>query len=379
MGNVGNPMAICYICIVMLYSSQDLFFSVALGIYVAGCIICGLVRWGHRCGPYNRHQDYYFPAWRTVVFCFLSNLVVFPGIFMPQDADAQMLLRAFFILSSPFCCAMLIFSYFGSILQFKWWRKPLFWMAVPFALVFLTGTVLALLPGTQLGDLPAKILVSIAGILALVYLGVFCQTIWMVARAMKRVSAANYSNPEDFPQHYAARIIWLPFVHILICWTASIIGTPLVMSCALLLLTALYVVFLISALSPHRNVDVHQLEAQPEESSAPETESLSPEKKAEILQTIRKVVEEDKAYLDSHLTLTALAHSCGYNRSYVSMVMNESLGGFFYYVNSCRLAHAERFRKENPDASIEQMAVASGFAYRQTYYSVKAKMGSYRK
>ena len=371
---------LCYGYIVkyMLYTSQDLFFSVSLGIYVAGCVICGLVRWGHRCGPYKKHQDYYFPAWRTVVFCLMSNLVLLPGIFMPQDADAQMLLRAFFILASPFCCAMILFSYFGSILHFRWWRKPLNWMAIPFILVILTGMVLAIIPGTQLWDLPAKILVSISGILALLYLGIFCQAIWMVVRAVRHVSEANYSNPEDFPHRYANNIVWLPLVHILICWTASIIGTPPVMSIALLLLMVLHVTFLINALSPHRKLDVNKLEAAEREVS-PETESLAPEKKAEILQAIRKVVEEDKAYLDNHLTLTALAHSCGVNRSYVSMVMNESLGGFFYYVNRCRLAHAEQFRKENPEASIEQMAIASGFAYRQTYYSVKAKLGSYRK
>lgn len=363
----------------MLYSSQDLFFSVSLGVYLAGCVICGLVRWGHRCGPYNKHQDYYYPAWRMVVMCFMSNLVLFPGVFLPQDADAQMLLRIFFIQSSPFCCAMLLFTYFGSILKLSWWRRPLYLLAIPFGLVCFTGLVYALIPGTQLDGLLARVLVSIAGVLALLYLAFFFLAVRMVAKANRRVSEANYSNPEDFPQSYASRIVWLPMAHILLSWTASFIGTPVFLSYTLLILTAIYVVFLISALSPHRQLEVHQLETPAEDTSAQEAETLPPEKKAEILKTIRKVVEEDKAYLDSHLTLTALAHSCGYNRSYVSMVMNELLGGFFYYVNSCRLAHAEQFRKENPNASIEQMATASGFAYRQTYYSVKAKIGSFRK
>ena len=59
---------------------------------------------------------------------------------------------------------------------------------------------------------------------------------------------------------------------------------------------------------------------------------------------IRKVVEVDQAYLDSHLTLQDVAVRCGYNRTYISGLVKSELGGF-----------------------------AAGFGSLQTYYAVNSK------
>ena len=100
----------------MFYSAQDLFFSVALAVYVASSAIVGCVRWGHKCKPYAKHKDYYYPAWKVMVHCSFFNLLLIPGIIFPQEADSILQFRMALIMSSPFYCAAILFAYFGKVL-----------------------------------------------------------------------------------------------------------------------------------------------------------------------------------------------------------------------------------------------------------------------
>jgi YesN/AraC family two-component response regulator len=103
-------------------------------------------------------------------------------------------------------------------------------------------------------------------------------------------------------------------------------------------------------------------------------DTLSQDRKDELMAIIRHHVEDEQAYLDSHLTLTSLSRICGVNRTYLSQVISECMGGFYSYVNHCRLAHVARLRVQKPDASIEEIVTASGFGSRQSYYNVRRQL-----
>ena len=371
-----------------MFSGEELFFSVSVAVYVAISIAIAAIRWGHKCQPYACHADYYYPAWKTLVFCFGSDILLLPIVFMPQDADAVLYLRMLLILASPFFCAVVLFSYFGKVLNVGWWRNPVHALYIPFDLMTLTALVLTLIPGTQLDGLFCKCFFSVAGILALIYLLCFVMAIRMIARAIRRYSEDNYSNPEDFPRQFAKGMIWLPIIHITISWVTTFIGTYNSLSLCMLLLSVLAVVFIIGALTPHRTLDVERLESGelqvdtvpaipepqlPEPDAEPELaeETLSQDRKEEIAGIIRHCVEDEHAYLDSHLTLNSLSRICGVNRTYLSQVISDSMGGFYNYVNRCRLAHAARLKVQQPDASIEEIVTASGFGSRQSYYNVR--------
>ena len=357
----------------MFYSAQELFFSVALAVYVASSVFVGSVRWAHKCKPYAKHKDYYYPGWRVIVQCALFNLLLIPGIFFPQEADSVLQFRMALILSSPFYCASIIFSYFGKVLGITWWKRPIIGLSIPFTLFYVSGAVFTLLPGRQLDGTFMRAYFAAAGTLSLVFMGIFLMAIRMIHRALHRQSEENYSNPEDFPHRFASRIRWIPIVYVSMSWVLTYIGTYFWLSICALLLAVLNVVFLISALSPHRAMDIKQLDKDlqaTEKLPTPEEDA----QKEEILKTIRRYVEDEKGYLDSHLTLTSLSRACGVNRTYVSQVMNERLGGFFAYVNRCRLAHATAFREAHPDASVESVAAASGFGSRQSYYNVRRQL-----
>jgi AraC-like DNA-binding protein len=89
----------------------------------------------------------------------------------------------------------------------------------------------------------------------------------------------------------------------------------------------------------------------------------------DILRTIRAEVEERQAFRERGLTLSGLAERCDTNRTYVSEVLQEPFGGFFSYINNCRLAYAAKYHEQHPRASIAEIARVSGFRSRQSYYN----------
>ena len=107
---------------------------------------------------------------------------------------------------------------------------------------------------------------------------------------------------------------------------------------------------------------------------AQEESALSEGRQDEIEKAIRRFVEQDQAYLDSHLLLDDVASRIGVNSKYVSLVMKSRLGGFFSYINRCRLSHAARLQVEHPEMPIGEVIADSGFGSRSTYYSALAKL-----
>lgn len=350
-----------------LYTHQDLLFSVSLAAYVVTSVFFAAVRWGHMCQPYDQHPDYYYPARKVLVGCYLSNLLMAPAIFLPHEADAFLQLRMLCLLASPFFCAMLMFSYFGKMLGSSNWRWPIYSLLAPFTVVALTATVLVFVPGTQLEGRFCSIFFAAGGLLALVFLGCFFLALRMVILELYRAARDEFSNPNDFPHRYASGAVWICIAHLLVSWTATLIGTPLSMSIGFVAMSGLSMGLLISILPTHRTLAVEQLE----KSAAPEPVSAA--KEEEIVRAIREFVEQEQGYLDEHLTLTTLAQRIGYNRTYVSAALTEHLGGFFVYVNRCRLSHAARLRVENPGISVSELIDASGFS-RTTYYKVKKEL-----
>lgn len=361
----------------MSYSFQELLLSVSLAVYVAVCVVVGVVRWGHKCAPYDKHLEYYYPGWRTLALSALSNLSLAPAIFLPGEPDAVLQIRMMLILSSPFLCSALIFSYFGRVLKVSWWRRPIYVLSGTYSTMSAIALVCTLMPGTQMKGQFLHWYFIIAGALALVYLVGLFLALRMIIRPLSRFSEDSFSNPDDFPDQYAKSLIYIPFLHLIMSWSTTINGNIPALSFGLFMLSVLSVIILLGALSPHRAVEIERLETEisaDKEEVPLEEESLPQERKEEILRLIRHRVEDEQAYLDSHLTLGKLSQDCGCNRTYVSAVLNDNLGGFFNYVNRCRLRHAEAYKQENPKADVDELALVSGFNSRQSYYNARKRL-----
>ena len=361
----------------MSYSLQEFLLSFSLIVYLTTCAIVAVVRWGHKCAPYANHIDYYFPGWRTLVFGALSNLVLLPVVFLPGDRDALLQLRLILLMASPLFCSVLIYSYFGRVLKLTWWKKPAVAMSMSYLAMSLFALVVTLIPGTQMQGMFRSIYFIIAGALTTVYLVALIVALIMIIQPLSRFSEESFSNPDDFPEQYARTLIFIPLLHLVMSWSATFNGHLPVLTFTLLMLSVLLVIILLGALSPHRTLEVAQLEKEvdaDQTESIAEPEQLSQERKDEILSAIRAQVEDEQACLDSHLTLSKLSQLCGFNRTYVSSVLNETLGGFFTYVHRCRLEHAETYKKEHPEADMDEVALLSGFNNRQSYYNARKKL-----
>jgi AraC-like DNA-binding protein len=94
---------------------------------------------------------------------------------------------------------------------------------------------------------------------------------------------------------------------------------------------------------------------------------------------VKEVMEKERLFLKSDLTLTELAQQCGYTRNLVSEAINSiTQGNFFDFVNDFRI---EEFKRQafNPEKRhLSQLGIAqeSGFNSKASFYSVfKKKTG----
>ncbi|MBR4792922.1 MAG: helix-turn-helix transcriptional regulator [Bacteroidaceae bacterium] len=81
-----------------------------------------------------------------------------------------------------------------------------------------------------------------------------------------------------------------------------------------------------------------------------------------IMDSFRQYMDVDHGYLNPALTIEEIARVLNTNRTYVSKLVNLYYGMTFRdYVNKKRLDYAKQLMIDEPDASLEYIAVKSGF------------------
>lgn len=361
--------------------SATYFCGLAAMLYLAVCLTLAAVRWFHMCRPYDRDARYYYPGRPFVTGVWLSALATVPYVLHPESVDAWCLARLYFLPVTMFHFAIIAFSYFGSVMQWRRWRALALLVGMPVALALLAAVGLSVWPGEQLAASPLRtaatwVYVALGVVVTITCVALMC----VVLRWAKRFDNDDFSNPADFPVVQARRWILMIVVNMGLCWAGAALDSPAFLAALQLLLAVSCVVFLITALQPHRNGPVEvavvteplaeaqevDLPEQPEVRSEPS--GVRPE---ELLSAVVTVVEEQEAYRDSHLTLQDVANRCGYGRTYIAAVVKSELGGFFSYVNHLRVEYAERYLNEHPEATIAEAAEAAGFSDRKAFYKAR--------
>lgn len=212
-----------------------------------------------------------------------------------------------------------------------------------------------------------------------VVMTVFCYcAVKTVLHWTKQFDVEEYSNPADFPVNFARKMVRTLMVSVVLLWVAALSDSREVMALMQLLMIAASAWMLISALHPQRKGVPEQAEellGKEARASKIYSYKITPAKAKAITAAIRKEMEQAQAFLEPHLTLQDVATRCGFNRTYVAGILKSEFGGFFHYVNSLRLQYAEEYHAAHPKASIAEIADASGFGSRQSYYSVKETLG----
>lgn len=348
------------------------FQGIVTGMYVMACLVIAAVRWFHMCRPCDRNPEYYYPGRRAVTIIYLSALFLLPYIFFPESDGAWLLVKAYFLPMDLYFLTILLFSYFGNVMHWRKWRRPTLILGGIALLALFAGPAMALLDVGEGRYDSVRIGQIIIFSLGLFMTGVCLFAVRTVLRWTARIDVEEYSNPEDYPVNFARKMVRLLLVTVALLWVAALSDSRAVMAVLQLLLVGASVLMLISALHPHRHGMPEEEQPAPEGSASQVySYKLSPAKAKSIAAAIRQVVEEQQAFLDPHLTLQDVATRCGYNRTYVTGILKSEFGGFFHYVNSLRLQHADEYRAAHPSATIAEIAEASGFGTRASYYKIK--------
>ena len=112
----------------------------------------------------------------------------------------------------------------------------------------------------------------------------------------RRFDPDDYSNPSDFPVAQAYRWLVILLVNMTLCWTGAVLNDPTVLAVIQLIIAASCVVFVISALHPHRNRPVGQIQdvTMPSHPEHLYQRTMSATKRKEIIEAIKSVVEKQE-------------------------------------------------------------------------------------
>ena len=259
----------------------------------------------------------------------------------------------------------------------KWLRETII-LGIPFAITAAALLIVAIMPQEQIGPETARIVNYIIigeGAVSLL----FCLwALYKIYSWMQLYIDENYSNEDDFPILFAQKALVFPLVPIvsiaIVFLTESKVGLALLG----LLMAICNVVLLIVVLHPQRKrpLEIEMSDKELQEDTQQLNNSSAPSKNTVeiIVKSIRESVEDKKLYLNPHLSMQNVVDQCGFGRTYVSWVFKNKLGGFFNYVNRLRIDYAQNYHEEHPMATLEEVATASGFTNRQSYYRVKKRL-----
>lgn len=91
---------------------------------------------------------------------------------------------------------------------------------------------------------------------------------------------------------------------------------------------------------------------------------------------LAKLMASERYYLESDLSLQALADRVRISPHHLSQILNDKLGRNFYdYINEQRVEHAKRLLVDEPQKSITDIAFESGYNSKNSFYNAFKRHG----
>ena len=101
---------------------------------------------------------------------------------------------------------------------------------------------------------------------------------------------------------------------------------------------------------------------------------IEAKKRREYISRINKVLQEDKLYLESEITIRQFSEASGIPSHHLSQILNDAFGKNFYtFINEFRVEHAAQLLSENPSANILSVCFQSGFNSKSVFNDVFKK------
>lgn len=333
------------------------------------------------CRPYDKNAAYFYPSRKIVTVFFLLFATLIASVVNWNDFDARFYARNFIILYIPAFSSLMFRSYFGGIT--RRWILTYIILSSPSILMLLFLFFLACRGGDSLSRHVGTI-ETIVGALSLIgAIQLFVVSRWLGKKIINYIHG-EYSSEEDFPANFAKTIIILPSIVWLLAFVVPFFNSTTATACYNFLITASGVALLLLILHPQRsssaeiersveNIVNHDVMLEKSDDSMANSRQIQLPGllKDRLEQQIRDIIIGEQLYLQPHFTKNDLAKRLGTNRTYLTIVFRERFSSFYYYINSLRLAHADRLIAQNPGISPAELAACSGFGSVRTYNRVK--------
>ena len=195
----------------------------------------------------------------------------------------------------------------------------------------------------------------------------FCFVIHLIfaLRRYNRMLVDNFSNIEHIHVGWL-KSVSVMFIACLIVWIVSCFYSSWVVdSIYQLTLMLMWIVLLYYADKQQPIKDTHVLYSEAEAASNEPQGNFSANR-------LKELMNEERVWLNAHLSLSDLASLIGTNRTYLSNYLNQTLNTTFYdYINHYRLEAALKMMEEtNSNATITEIAEACGFNSLSTFRRV---------
>ena len=355
-------------------TKEQYYYGLAALMYLTTCWMFAAVRWWHTCKQPKRTHRYIWPDRKLQCMLYLCASVLLPYALDPTSPSAWLLIRSYFPATYYFYCGVLLLCFAGTVKQWSQW-KGISWVAA----VMVIGTMFvpvvnAWMPAPILSAEGLRLWRYVVLAESIVMVGYVGLAMWQVKHWMNEARDANYSNPDDFPDDYAARVWLFPVFLTPLIWPAYILDSPRLMAVQNVLLAVSNVWLLITVMPVWRR---KALLAMPDADHAQEGDELADAYREEIIaqtaQEIEAYVRDEQAYLNPHLKIDDVVGHCQYGRTNVSLTFQHRFGSFANYVNGLRLAYYDRYVEEHPAETKESAALAAGFSSYNSYYRAKQK------
>ena len=355
--------------------SEYYYYGLAAMLYITTCWCFSAVRWFHTCRVPKARQRYIWPDRKLQVLVYLMATLLIPYVIDPTNEAAWALMKSYFPVTYYFYSGLLLLCYAGSVKQWNRW-KSVSWVAAIIVIATMLVPVLnAWLPVEFMSPDGLNFWHYVITSESLVMMAFCIMAMWQVWRWICESRDANYSNPDDFPVKYASIVILYPFILTPLVWPAYIFDSRMVMACLHLLLAVFNIVLLITVMPAwRRKAIVAEGDSEAESLLSVQHDAGIEEMLDQTAVETKAYVEEQEAYLDSHLKIDDVVEHCQHGRTYVSLTFQRRFGSFASYVNGLRLAYYERYLVQHPNETKESAALAAGFPSYNAYYRAKKRI-----
>ena len=337
--------------------TADAFFFSAYLIFLTCCNVCAGFKFFYR--PENMGKEEFsktFPCRSKLIGLFLFQTLGVVYLWS-QDSNSLLLVNSLLLLGVSstlgYTAEIYYFNARNSALDSLLYYFPGVIPLIPIAVQAYTGAKL----------LPVWASVIIVGSVACWYFVKQCRSCYKVVQLIKNVRQGMYSEVSDFPVKDTFMIQWMPLILNMSAFLVLLADSAWVNLIRDVILSPAIVGFTIFSLSARRKVNSNDIIRKGENISLAVSKSTMTDKKyRELSATLKKVMEEDRLYLQQHLDMQTLQKAMGTNRNYIFEVISRSGQGSFYeMINRYRVEHSKMLMDKSPEMLLSDVAESSGF------------------